>query len=100
VGAVINFEVENFRVKFYAKFLRENTDMILELLAEQLREPLLSDFETVKKRLIGDLEKAKQKTARTALSHFRQSIYPPNHPNYLRTSDTEIEEANSVTLGS
>ena len=64
VGATINFESNTFRVIFTARCLKENIDLVVNLITEQLKFPLFSleDFETVKKRFIGELEQKKQCT--------------------------------------
>ena len=73
----------------------------MELISEQLREPLLApeDFEIVKKRLIGDLEKKKQRTSSIALAMFRKTVYPKEHANCSLLPEEEIIQANEVTLG-
>jgi zinc protease len=72
----------------------------LSLIAEQLKEPAFKaeDFETVKKRTIGDLEQSKQSTGTQGAIAFRQCVYPNDHPNYIKNTEEEIALVNSTTI--
>ena len=64
VGAEINFFTTPHHLQFTGYCLKNDLETVLCLLAEQLREPLFSDEElsTLKKRLIGNLERTKEAT--------------------------------------
>lgn len=71
---------------------------MLEIVAEELREPLLSaaDLETVKKRLIGEREIEKNTTRKQCEITYSRLLFPVGHPNWSTTSAEEIEQIKSV----
>lgn len=72
----------------------------MEVVAEELREPLFSaeDLETVKKRLVGEREIEKNTTRKQVEIAYCRMLFPPNHPNWSNTSEEEIEQIKSVRL--
>ncbi len=103
VGAQISFSGGNYRIRFFARCLREDLSMISDLLAEQLRTPVFTEttLNTVKKRIIGELEQNKEDTRRQAQIAFLREMYPARHPNYHLTIEEEItyvEQINAPEL--
>ncbi len=100
VGARVSFSSDQYRVRFSARCLKDNVPLVLGLIAEQLREPAFkkSDLETVKKRYIGNLERAKESTRQQANRKFLQLLYPAGHPNYAHDVDARIAAVESVTM--
>ncbi|RMF09586.1 MAG: insulinase family protein [Candidatus Neomarinimicrobiota bacterium] len=99
VGAEINFSSGTYRVRFSARCLKEDVPLVLSLLAEQLREPAFNadDLESVKKRTIGSLRRAKESTRNQASTAFSQIIYPEGHPNYKLSTDDAIAAVERIT---
>jgi len=99
VGAEINFFNTAHHLQFTGYCLKNDLDTVLCLLAEQLREPLFWDEElsTLKKRLIGNLERTKEDTKKQALITLLRELYPPHHPNHALTTDKKIELVSSVS---
>ncbi|MFC1550602.1 M16 family metallopeptidase [Candidatus Neomarinimicrobiota bacterium] len=93
------FSSDQYRVRFSARCLKDDVPLVLRLVAEQLREPAFkkSDLETVKKRYVGNLERAKESTRQQANRKFLQLLYPKGHPNYAYDIDERIAAVESVT---
>ena len=103
VGASIGFSSGNYRMRFSAHCLKNDIPLVIDLLAEQLQKPAFNtdDLKTVKKRLIGGLERSKENTRIQAQIALLRKLYPDGHPNYLLTIDEEIafiEEISSNDL--
>ncbi|NQU28717.1 MAG: insulinase family protein [Candidatus Marinimicrobia bacterium] len=92
VGASINFSSGNYRVRFSARCLSMDISLVISLLAEQLREPAFNedDLDNLKKRIIGELERARENPQQRAQTAFLQGLYPEGHPNYHYDIDREI----------
>ena len=100
VGATISFSVGKYHVRFSSRFLKADVKLIIELLAEQLRDPIFNpqDLETLKKREIGKLEQAKQNTDTRCDIAFLQSLYPKDHPNCSLELEDQIEFVRAITV--
>ena len=98
VGAEINFFNTAHHVQFTGYCLKNDLDTVLCLLGEQLRTPLFLEKElsTLKKRLVGNLERSKEDTKKQAMIGLLRKLYPPHHPNYALTTDEKIELVSSV----
>lgn len=99
VGAQISFSSDDFRVNFSARCLREHLPLVLELLAEQLREPAFgeADLESLKKRLLGNLLRDQESTDEQARLRFSQLAYPEGHPNYTPSFDRQKADVKRLT---
>ncbi len=99
VGARISFNSDDYRVNFSARCLREHMPLVLELLAEQLREPAFeeADLESLKKRLLGNLLREQESTAEQARLRFSQLAYPEGHPNYTPPFDRQRADVKRLT---
>ncbi len=93
VGASINFSSGNYRVRFSARCLSRDVPLVISLLAEQLRQPAFNkdELDNLKKRTIGELERARENPQRRAHTAFLQGLYPEGHPNYTYDIDREID---------
>ena len=98
VGAEINFFNTAHHVQFTGHCLKNDLDTVLCLLGEQLRTPLFLEKElsTLKKRLVGNLERSKEDTKKQAMIGLLRKLYPPHHPNYALTTNENIELVSSV----
>ena len=100
VGARLSFASDKYRVRFNARCLKEDIPLVIELLGEQLRSPAFneSDLENLKKRLVGNLQRAKENTRAQASGRFSRIIYPESHPNYSREIDDEIADVEKTSV--
>ena len=100
VGARLSFASDKYRVRFNARCLKEDVPLVIELLGEQLRSPAFneSDLENLKKRRVGNLQRAKENTRAQASGRFSRIIYPESHPNYSREIDAEIADVEKTTV--
>ena len=99
VGASVSFSSGLYRVNFSAKCLTKDVPMVLNLIAEQLREPAFNedDLANVKRRYIGGLKRAKENTRRQAMAEFRRILYPKGHPNYSLDNAAQITFVEKIT---
>ncbi len=115
MGAEINFISSNRHINFTAHCLKSDIDTVVELIAEQLREPAFpeNELDILKKRMIANLEISKDDTKKQALISFLRNIYPDDHHNsrstisdsinhieLVKTKDLNIFHNNSFGLGS
>ena len=100
VGARLSFASDKYRVRFNARCLKEDVPLVIELLGEQLISPAFneSDLENLKKRLVGNLQRAKENTRAQASGRFSRIIYPESHPNYSREIDDEIADVEKTSV--
>lgn len=85
VGATISFHVDDNVLRIAAKCLRQDVKLVVELVAEQLREPAFDpdEFSRLKGRLTGALQRQLESTDARAFEAFLQAAYPPEHPNRI-----------------
>ena len=100
VGARLSFASDKYRVRFNARCLKEDVPLVIELLGEQLISPAFneSDLENLKKRRVGNLQRAKENTRAQASGRFSRIIYPESHPNYSREIDDEIADVEKTSV--
>lgn len=100
VGAEMSFNSSQYYVNFSVRCLKDDVPMVIDLLAEQLREPAFNeeDLATLKKRYSGQLRRAKESTRTQANREFLRTLYPEGHPNYAPRVDDEIERLEKITV--
>ncbi|KAI9002144.1 peptidase M16 domain-containing protein [Hyaloraphidium curvatum] len=101
-GASLSFDGESdvYRIKLSGRCLKEDLGVVLELLGEMLREPRMdaADFENTKKRMVTNLTKRKENTGFMATQRVFQELFPPEHPNYARPIDEDIEAVKAMSV--
>lgn len=99
LGAHLEFGSDAYRARFSAHCLKKDTGKVLELLAEQLRQPRFSarDLAVVKKRISATLEESKEDTRTQAQIRLLQTLYPKNHPNYRYDPATAAMLVHAIT---
>jgi zinc protease len=100
LGASIGFSADSHSLKFTGKFLREDAGSIMELLAEQLREPAFDPkvLETLKSRQTSGLLQAIDDPDYRADAQTSHLLYPKGHPNYANEIATLIEDLKATTI--
>lgn len=100
LGANIGFGAENHSLSFSGRFLRPDAGAVLELLAEQLREPAFDPdvFETVRSRQEANLLQAVDDPGYRASSQISRMLYPMAHPNRSEELDTLLDDLNRANI--
>lgn len=100
LGANIEFYCGGLRIGFKATFLKEYTNDVIKILAEELKHPAFDAkrFVAVRKQLIGRLEQNKDTTGVQSSIAFLQELYDKNHPNYPVSTKDKIKFVNKITI--
>ena len=79
--------------------LSRDTDLLLDRLAEILREPTFPADELVKetKRIVGSIRQQQDQTSVRAYEAASRRVYPAGHPFHRRTGEERIARVESVT---
>ena len=99
VGARLNFFNGQTRVGFSGKFLEEDTEMVFEIMADQIKNPLFSEqeLEKVKKRAIAGYKRSKESTRGNAMNNMLEAFYGKDHQNSPTNPDQAIEDIKNIT---
>ena len=98
-GARLSFFNGQARVGFSGKFLSDDTNMVISLLADQLKNPLFSkdELEKSKKRQIAGYKRSKESTRGNAMNDMLQAFYGSDHQNSPTNPDRAIEQIKKIT---
>ena len=98
-GARLSFSNGKARVGFGGKFLSEDMDLVVGLLAEQLKIPAFDseELKKTKSRLITGYKKSKESTRGNALNNMLKSFYPAGHQNAADDPDDSIQNIEKIT---
>ena len=98
-GARLGFFNGQARVGFSGKFLSEDTKMVFDLLADQLKNPLFTeeDLNKVKKRQVANYKRSKESTRGNATNNMLKAFYGTGHQNSPTDPDKAIEEIKKIT---
>ncbi len=99
-GADIHFSASSHFIEISAECLKEDAKEIIELLFEILREPSFpaASLQSLKTRRVAEESQLKKDTNEMASITLSQSIFAPEHPNYLESHDAVISNIKSVSL--
>ena len=100
LGADIRFDAGAHSLRFSGKFLRPDAGQLLELLAEQLRQPAFDPevFETLRSRQQANLLQAVEDINYRAASQLARLLYPENHPNYSERLEALMADLEATTV--
>ncbi len=100
IGADITFSAGAHSLQFSGKFLRKNAGVVIDLLAEQLREPAFDAnvLETLKSRKKAQLLQVIDNPDYRADTMINQLLYPKTHPNYSEDISILLENLESLTI--
>jgi zinc protease len=99
-GATLSIESELQRVTFSAQACSADLPLVVELLAECLREPRFDadNLITERARLIAELEyRAAEPTAMVA-DALSRALYPPSHPRHQTTLAEQVAQLECFTV--
>jgi zinc protease len=85
VGATLEFDAGTDTVEFKAKCLSKDAPLVIELLAEQFRQPAMlpAELAKLKKQIASEAQQSLEDTDKQAEIAFTQAVFPEGHPNRL-----------------
>ncbi len=100
VGAQISFSVGTQSLEIHAKCLKKDLNLVLGLLAAELRTPAFSaqEFAKAKQQFIGMLQTSLQNTEARSGQAFSRAVFPEGHPNHPHTIEELIAAAKAASL--
>ena len=100
VGASLSFSVGVHNLGISGKFLKKDLTLVIDLLAEQLRQPAFDpeELEKLKKLRIGRLKRSLENTDTLASRSLSRLAFPPEHPNYMPPIEDFINDIEKVTV--
>lgn len=100
VGAQIEFSADPFSVEIAARALAKDLSLLLNTLAEQLREPAFpaEELEKLKQQAIAAIQEQQANTRLRAYEKFSQLTYDPANPFYVHAGDALVKSLNSITV--
>jgi zinc protease len=100
VGATITFGTNASALNINAKCLKQDLPMVLELIAEQLRQPAFSseEFEKLKRHYAGLMRRSMEDTDFRANTSFVRAVYPVGHPNREASPEEFLAAVEKTTL--
>ena len=92
VGAKIDFASESGSIRFEAKCLKKDSAAVIDLLAEQLRQPTFpqDEFDKLQKQKIAESQQMKDDPSSQATVAMRRAMFQPGHPQYRLTPDERM----------
>lgn len=86
-GAKLQFKPGDESVLVTGQCLTKDTSLLIDLLAEQLREPAFpaEELEKVKKQAVAAFQHAMDEPNAMASVELSQALFPAGHPNYHRS---------------
>jgi zinc protease len=100
VGASITFGTNASALNINAKCLKQDLPMVLELIAEQLRQPAFSaeEFAKLKRHYAGLMRRSMEDTDFRANTSFVRAVYPVGHPNREAAPEEFLAAVEKTTL--
>jgi zinc protease len=97
-GATLEFEVSQATLHFHGRCLRERLPVLIDVLAEQLREPSFPADEIgyIREQLIGEAGAGRADADVQAALAFNRSLHPAGHPGRLPDAEETIERLKSI----
>ena len=100
LGADIMFAAGDHSLSFSGKFLRADAGSVLEILADQLRNPAFDPdvLENLKMRQEAGLLQSIDSPDYRSDAQLTRLLYPPSHINYRRPIDALLEDLRATTV--
>ncbi len=100
VGATISFNVDTQTVDIRARCLAKDLPLVVELIAEQLRQPSFKaeELERVRQQLIGAVRSSIDNSSYRARDAFNRALFPAGHPTHPLSIDQLLQSARTATL--
>jgi zinc protease len=87
IGAEFDYGSGKYRLSFSGRSLAEDLHVLVDILADTVRNPIFpeSEIEEERSKRITELKYAEQNTRYVAARAFREALYPQGHPYYYST---------------
>ena len=99
-GAQLKFGVGKQTVRIEGRALKNDLPRLIQILAEELREPAFppEELAKAKKQLEGTLRQQMEDTNFRARQALLQSVFAPGHPNHVAGLDDWLAAVDTATL--
>ncbi len=99
VGAGVNVSSNTFTISLSAQSLSRDFPMVLETLAEELREPTFpeDELDKLKQRNIASIKRSQDDTDRRAMERFTQLVFAEASPFHSFPAERRISELETIT---
>lgn len=99
-GAQLSFDGDSYRVSVTGRTLREHVGPVMEVMAEQLRQPLFDAQEFLKTRaqVAASLQRALESTGKQASGALARNLYPAAHPNYVPDQREQLAQLEALDI--
>lgn len=99
-GAEISFSSQALSVHFVAKCLSNHVEEIMQLAADQLREPAFheDEFKKVKHQLASRIRRSLESTSAQAQAALTAELFAPGHPNHGYSPEEDLETVEKLTI--
>lgn len=100
VGAELSFSADAFSVSIGGRSLSKDLPMLLNTLAEFLREPSFpaEELEKLKQQVVADIQENQSNTRYRAYERLTQLLFDESNPFYVHSGERLIESINSITV--
>ena len=100
VGAEMDFSTDPFAVTFSARSLSKDLPLLIETLAEELREPAFpaDELEKLKQQTIASIQEQQANTRYRGYERFTGMIFDAEHPFYVPPGERLMESISSITV--
>ncbi|HEY0005361.1 MAG TPA: pitrilysin family protein, partial [Pyrinomonadaceae bacterium] len=100
VGAEIDYSTDPFAVNIAARSLSKDLPLIMQTIAEELREPAFpaDELEKLKQQTIAAIQEQQANTRYRAYEKFTELIYDPSNPFYQTPGEQLIKSISSITV--
>ncbi len=100
LGVDISVRATSAKINIGFKCLKKDLDQVVDLLAEELRQPLFdkSEFEQVKQQFAGNIQQALNDPTERGSIALTQAIYQKGNPNYELNVEQELTNIQKATL--
>lgn len=100
LGVNISISSDNNNITIYFKSLSKDVQTVIDLLAEELRTPLLNsrELDLIKQQFISNLQQGLSDPGAQGSIALTQAIYSEGHPNYADDIQKRIEDIKSAKL--
>lgn len=99
-GAHLHFTSENLYVAFQGRALRDDVPEVLEIMAEELRQPLFEadEFDKARVQYQAALQRSLENTTTQAVAALSRRLYDAAHPNYHAPTRQLLTRLDTLTV--